>query len=70
MFNMNKAEIEARYPVGSRIRMMHMDDPYSPIPAGMTGTVRCIDDAGQIHMSWDNGRSLAIIPEVDRFTRI
>ena len=34
---MNKAEYyKNTYPVGTRIRLLHMDDPYSPIPDGMT----------------------------------
>ena len=33
----------------------------------MTGTVIYVDDAGQIGMKWDNGRSLVIIPGEDLF---
>lgn len=29
-----------------------------------------VDDMGQIGMRWDNGRSLALVPGVDRFTRV
>lgn len=53
--------------VGSRIKMIRMNDPCHPIEPGQCGTVEHIDDAGQLHMHWDNGRSLAIIPEVDKF---
>ena len=35
------------------------------MPPGLQGTVAFIDDAGQIHMHWENGRSLAIVPGVD-----
>lgn len=35
---------------------------------GLTGTVYHIDDAGQIHVHWINGSSLALIPGTDRFT--
>lgn len=54
-------------PVGTRIQMVRMDDPYHPVPAGTRGSVRYIDDAGQYHIDWDNGQTLACIPGVDQF---
>ena len=59
--------IKAQYPQGTRIKLDYMDDPYHPIPEGTKGTVKHVDDAGQIHVKWDNGRALAIIPKVDDF---
>lgn len=65
---MNKAEYYKKaYPAGTRIRLLHMDDPYSPVPDGTTGTVTFVDDMGTLHMKWDNGRSLGICPAVDSF---
>ncbi len=56
--------------VGDRIRMTEtMDDP-QPIEAGDEGEVVKIDDADQIHMKWDSGRTLALIPSVDSFEKI
>lgn len=37
------------------------------MPVGLKGTVRYVDDAGQLGMSWDNGRTLSLIPNEDRF---
>lgn len=56
-----------RYPAGTRIMLDYMDDPYHPIEKGMTGTVTHIDDMGTVHMKWDNGSSLGICPDIDRF---
>lgn len=55
------------YPSGTRIELVHMDDPYSPVPDYTRGTVNFVDDAGQLHMKWDNGRTLALNSEVDTF---
>ena len=30
------------------------------VPSGTCGTIDCIDDIGQLHMKWDNGRTLAV----------
>lgn len=68
----NIQKLKDMYPVGSRVRMLSdMDDPYGQgRRAGDTGTVTFIDDIGQIHVKWDNGGSLAIVPEIDKFTKI
>lgn len=58
------------YPNGTRIVLLSMDAPYAPIPSGMRGTVDHVDDAGQIHMHWDNGRTLAIVPQEDNFRKL
>ena len=62
--------IKEHYPHGTRIRLNSMDDPYAPITPGTEGEVDFVDDAGQLHMKWDNGRSLALIPGEDSFTVI
>ena len=60
--------IKEQYPPGTRIRLNSMEDPYAPILPGTEGEVDYVDDAGQLHMKWDNGRSLALIPGEDSFT--
>ena len=69
----NERQLKAlreRYPAGTRIRLNHMDDPYAPIPDGTVGEVQYIDDGGNIHMIWQNGRTLSLIEGVDDFTII
>ena len=63
-------DLRKRYPAGTRIRLNHMDDPYAPVPDGTVGEVQYIDDAGNIHMIWQNGRTLSLIEGVDDFTII
>lgn len=60
-------KIKEMYPAGTRIRLISMDDPQA-VPSGTYGTVEHVDDAGQIHMHWDNGRGLALVPGEDQFT--
>ena len=68
----NKEYVEhlrRKYPPGTRLQLGCMEDEF-PVPPGSMGTVECIDDAGQIHVDWDCGRSLALIPGVDSFSRL
>jgi hypothetical protein len=59
--------IRKQYPVGTRIELISMDDPHAPIEPGTQGTIEFIDDAGGLHMKWDNGRTLGIVPGEDSF---
>lgn len=58
--------LRERYKNGTRIRLIHMSDTQAP-PDGTLGTVTGVDDIGTIHMSWDNGSSLGLVPEDDEF---
>ena len=60
-------QLKEKYPPNTRVQMKCMREEPRPIPPGTMGTVDHVDDAGQIHTRWDNGRYLAIIPEVDSF---
>ena len=59
--------LRKQYPPGTRICCDYMPNDPRPIESGTLGTVVGVDDAGQIMMKWDNGRSLSLIPGVDRF---
>ena len=62
--------IRKNYPPGTRVMLNNMNDLYSPVEPGTRGTVRYVDDAGQIGVAWDNGRSLSLIPGVDSFRKL
>lgn len=64
---MDIASIKKKYPAGTRIKLINMDDPWNPVEPGTEGTVELVDDIGQIHMKWDNGRTLALVPGQDDF---
>jgi hypothetical protein len=70
MFDHKKVErIKEMYPKGIRIRLTAMSGE-SDMPSGLMGTVDFVDDAGQLQMIWDNGRSLALIPGEDSFATV
>ena len=60
------AERRRRY-VGARVRLVRMTDPHAPVAPGAMGTVARVDDAGTLHMSWDDGRTLGLILGEDQF---
>ena len=48
-----------RYPAGTRVELVQMDDPQAP-PVGTKGTVKGVDDIGSIMVAWDNGCGLSM----------
>lgn len=52
--------------IGKRVKLIFMEDPY-PIESGQEGVIVRVDDMGGLHVKWDDGRSLAILPDVDRY---
>lgn len=50
-----------KYPPGTRMVLLGTTEVMQPVPIGMRGTVHLIDDQGQMHMKWDNGRTLPLI---------
>lgn len=63
---MNVEMIKKRYKKGIRVKLIEMEGEPKMKP-GLTGTVRLVDDIGQIHVDWDNGSGLALNIDVDEF---
>jgi hypothetical protein len=53
--------------VGMRIRMLSMNDEEHPVDQGLEGTITHIDGLGTIHVRWDDGRALGVIPGLDEY---
>lgn len=51
--------LRERFPMGTRVELVQMDDPQSP-PVGTKGTVIGVDDIGSIMVAWDNGSGLNV----------
>lgn len=56
--------LRQRYPVGTRIELVQMDDVQAP-PKGTKGTVIGVDDIANILVHWDSGSSLNLVYGVD-----
>ena len=59
-------KLRREYPKGTKIELIHMEDSQAP-RAGSIGFVDHVDDYATIHMHWQTGSSLGLIPEVDEF---
>lgn len=71
MYNQNLVKrMKEQYLPGTRIRLDYMNDPYAPIAPGMEGKVDFVDDTGTLHCTFDNGRTLGVIPGEDSFSKI
>ncbi|WP_339060233.1 DUF4314 domain-containing protein [Tepidibacillus marianensis] len=53
--------LRKQYPSGTRVELVHMNDPYSKLRPGDQGTVDFVDDMGTIFCSWDIGSSLGVV---------
>lgn len=51
---------------GARVRLISMNDVQAP-PVGTEGTVQYVDDAGTVHVHWDTGGSLGLVPGADEW---
>ena len=62
--------IKAEYPAGTKVELLHMNDPYREMPAGMIGTVTCVDDSGTVFCRWSNGCALGLVCGEDSYRKI
>lgn len=58
--------IRNTYPAGTKVVLDEMQGE-PQMKQGLKGEVFAVDDYGQIHVNWENGSTLALNIEVDRF---
>lgn len=54
------ASLRKAYTSGIRVELVRMDDPFTTLRPGDKGTVAAVDDAGTIHVNWDDGSTLGV----------
>ena len=52
---------------GHRVRLIETNDLYTDLKRGDEGIVNFSDDFGTIHVKWDDGHHLGLIPGSDQF---
>lgn len=59
---------KSKFKEGARIKLIRAGfDETLPIPNGMTGTIRKVDNIGTVHVDWDNGVTLGLLPLCDEY---
>lgn len=59
-------KLKAKYPAGSVVKLLTMDDPQSP-PAGTIDIVKVVDDISDILVDRENGSHLKLIYGQDKW---
>ncbi len=55
---------------GDRIELEYTSDQWTNLKPGDRGTVTMVDAMDTVHVRWDNGNKLGMVPGEDRFKRI
>lgn len=55
------SRLKEAYPVGTKVVLVEMNDPYRDMPRGLRGVVTGVDDMATIHVNWENGSTLGVI---------
>ena len=53
---------------GRRVRLERTSDPYTQLKPGALGTVAFEDSMGTLHVKWDSGSNLGLVPGEDQWT--
>lgn len=62
--------LKKRYPEGTRISLVYINDRYCKLSEGDKGTVVAVDDIGQIHVQFDDSIQIGLNVDEDVFNVI
>lgn len=55
---------------GQRVELVYTSDPHTNLKPGDQGTVFSVDSVGTVHINWDSGSNLGLIPGEDKWKEI
>ena len=55
---------------GDRICLVRCTDVHTRLQPGLHGTVSTVDDLGTVHVKWDDGCTLGLVPGEDQWERV
>ena len=55
---------------GTRVELIRTTDEHTRLVPGATGTVSLVDAAGTVHVRWDDGSTLGLIPGTDEWREL
>ena len=50
-----------------RVKLINTDDEYTRLKPGDEGTISFVTADGTVHVRWDNGSKLGLIPGLDQW---
>ena len=53
-------KLREMYPIGTRVELVSMNDPFTKLMPGEQGTVQFVDDIGTGFVNWDCGSGLGV----------
>jgi hypothetical protein len=53
---------------GTRIQLEYTSDEHTRLKPGTEGTVAFVDSMGTVHVKWDDGSTLGLIPGKDSWS--
>ena len=55
---------------GDRVQLVWTSDPWTKLRPGERGTVIDVDSVGTVHVDWDCGSNLGLIPGQDSWAKL